>query len=346
MTDAMVRRPYARRRAWLVVAGLAAIGLAALAVHRWDGNEVRADGPISVRVETVRFDPADPARTRFGALRWRGGLKISAAPPFGGISGLALSADGGRLIAVTDKGDWVTARLGYTRGRLSGLSDVVMTPIQGAPGERLKSKVDKDAEGLALVGGDELLVSFERRHRIARYRLDRQGRFSRAAYLKPPDAFARLPENSGIEAVGIPPGGSVVVAIAEHALDSAGNHSGWLMAADGGAERFAVSRSDGFDITDLAFLPGGDLILLERRYGLFLGGAFRLRRIAGGDVRPGAVLAGTILLTADNAYTVDNMEGLAIHRGNNGETVLSLISDDNFSPAQSTLLLQFAISEE
>jgi hypothetical protein len=134
-----------------------------------------------------------------------------------------------------------------------------------------------------------------------------------------------------------------VVAIAERALDDAGNHSGWLIAADGGAERFAVSRSDGFDITDLAFIPGGDLILLERRFGPFLGGAFRLRRVARGDLRPGALLEGRTLLAADDSYTVDNMEGLAVHRGENGETVLSLISDDNFSAAQSTLLLQFAL---
>jgi hypothetical protein len=298
-------------------------------------------------VEPVSFDPADPARTRFGSLVWRGGLRIGGASPFGGISGLALTQDGGRLVAVTDDGDWVTGRLSYRDGRLSGFSDVVMTPVLGAPGERLRNKSDKDAEGLALIGGDEFLVSFERRHRIARYRLDGKGRFGRAAYLPVPDAIERLPDNQGIEAIGVLPAsataGPVVVAIAERALDAGGNHSGWLIAADGSAEAFAVSRSDGFDITDLAFIPGGDLVLLERRFGPFLGGAFRLRRVAGGDVRPGALLEGRTLLAADDAYMVDNMEGLAVHRGENGETVLSLISDDNFSAAQSTLLLQFAL---
>jgi hypothetical protein len=340
-----------RRGAGLVAAALALIGLAAFLVHRWDGGKALADGPVAVQVEPVSFDPADPARIRFGSLVWRGGLKISGASPFGGISGLALSADGGRLVAVTDDGDWVTGRLSYRDGRLGGFSDVVMTPVLGAPGERLNNKADKDAEGLTPIGDDEFLVSFERRHRIARYRLDGKGRFGRAAYLPVPDAFARLPSNQGIEAVGMPPASApgsppesqVVVAIAEHALDDTGNHSGWLIAVDGSAERFAVSRSDGFDITDLAFIPGGDLILLERRFGPFLGGAFRLRRVARGDLRPGALLEGRTLLAADDSYTVDNMEGLAVHRGENGETVLSLISDDNFSAAQSTLLLQFAL---
>ena len=346
-----MRRRIRRRIATRAVKGIAfagalAVALFAFVAHRHDSGAARADGPISVQTERIVFDPADPGRTRFGALVWRGGLRVTAPPPFGGISGLVLSADGGRLIAVTDNGNWVTARLDYGDGNLGGLSDVVMTPISGAAGERLRGKVDKDAEGLAFLGENELLVSFERNHRIAQYRIDDEGRFGRARYLPVPDAIAHLPDNRGIEAVGVLPGSDVVVAIAERALDSAGNHSGWLIAADGGAEPFWVSRGDGFDITDLSFLPDGDLILLERRYLPFLGGAFRLRRVERGELGPGEVLRGRILFSADDAYTVDNMEGLAVHRGRNGETVLSLISDDNFSSAQSTLLLQFAISEE
>ena len=40
------------------------------------------------------------------------------------------------------------------------------------------------------------------------------------------------------------------------------------------------------------------------------------------------------------------MEGLAVHRNAQGEIVLTLISDDNFSPLQRTLLLQFALVGE
>jgi hypothetical protein len=39
------------------------------------------------------------------------------------------------------------------------------------------------------------------------------------------------------------------------------------------------------------------------------------------------------------------MEGLSVHRSPSGETVLTLISDDNFSPLQRTLLLQFTLAE-
>jgi hypothetical protein len=39
------------------------------------------------------------------------------------------------------------------------------------------------------------------------------------------------------------------------------------------------------------------------------------------------------------------MEGLAVHQSG-GDTVLTLVSDDNFSPLQRTLLLQFTLAGE
>jgi hypothetical protein len=70
-----------------------------------------------------------------------------------------------------------------------------------------------------------------------------------------------------------------------------------------------------------------------------------MRRVALGDIKPGAVIDGPILFEADLGYEVDNMEGLSVHRGAGGETVLTLVSDDNFSVLQRTLLLQFTLAE-
>ena len=76
-----------------------------------------------------------------------------------------------------------------------------------------------------------------------------------------------------------------------------------------------------------------------------IGLAIRLRRIPLAQIRPGALVDGAILLEADLGYEIDNMEGLSIHRSTSGETVLTLISDDNFSVLQRTLLLQFTLAE-
>jgi len=42
---------------------------------------------------------------------------------------------------------------------------------------------------------------------------------------------------------------------------------------------------------------------------------------------------------------LDNMEGIATRKGENGETLIYLISDDNFSSFQRTILLMFALDE-
>jgi hypothetical protein len=45
-------------------------------------------------------------------------------------------------------------------------------------------------------------------------------------------------------------------------------------------------------------------------------------------------------------YQIDNMEGLSIHVDSVGATVLTLISDDNLSILQRTVLLQFKLVDE
>jgi hypothetical protein len=57
------------------------------------------------------------------------------------------------------------------------------------------------------------------------------------------------------------------------------------------------------------------------------------------------VVDGPVLFNADLGYEIDNLEGLSVNRSSGGETVLTLISDDNFSVVQRTLLLQFTLAE-
>ena len=72
----------------------------------------------------------------------------------------------------------------------------------------------------------------------------------------------------------------------------------------------------------------------------------RLRRIAGDTVRVGAALDGDYILDAGMTSPIDNMEGLAVSLDSAGRTILTLVSDDNFSLFQRTLILQFALAED
>jgi hypothetical protein len=140
------------------------------------------------------------------------------------------------------------------------------------------------------------------------------------------------------------PLGGTLIAISERGLDATGNISGFLLGgpSPGG---FAVRRSSSYDVSDAALLPGGDVLLLERKLSWTSGLNVRIRRIALGEIKPGATVDGPVLFEADLGYEIDNMEGLSVHRNAGGETVLTLISDDNFLPFQRTLLLQFTLAE-
>jgi hypothetical protein len=134
------------------------------------------------------------------------------------------------------------------------------------------------------------------------------------------------------------------MAISERGLDRDGNIQGFLIGGPSAGE-FSVKRIGDFDISDCAVTPKGDLLVLERSYSRLTGVGMRIRRIPLAEVKPGATVDGPALVEADMGYQIDNMEGLSVHRAADGSLVLTLISDDNFSMIQRTLLLQFTLAE-
>jgi hypothetical protein len=191
-------------------------------------------------------------------------------------------------------------------------------------------------------------VGVERHHAVIRFERDKEGSFLRGVPIPAPRDIKDLPNNGGLEAIGIAPRQSslagAVVAVAERAKggDDAPTKGFILTGRQQGI--FEVARSNSYDVSDLAFLPNGDVLLLERRFSLFGGFACRLRRVSGSAIRPGALVDGEVIYESDSSHQIDNMEGLAVHREGN-ETILTLISDNNFNTTlQRTLLLEFALA--
>ena len=135
-----------------------------------------------------------------------------------------------------------------------------------------------------------------------------------------------------------------LVAFSESLTDSKGDLQGWLIGGPTPGS-FTLKRLEGFDVTDAAPTPDGGLIVLERRFRYSKGIKMRIRRINAGEIKRGALIEGETLLEATDALNIDNMEGIAVHRSSAGETILTLISDDNFSALQRTLLMQFALPD-
>ena len=219
----------------------------------------------------------------------------------------------------------------------------------GPDGRPLAARGWFDTESLAEQDG-VFYVGIERVNRIVRFDFAKNGVRARAAVVPTPPGIAKLPNNQGLEALAFAPRRSklagALIAFSERGLDADGNLKAFLIGGPTPGE-FAVKRRDDFDISDCTVLPSGDVLLLERRFSLFRGGiAMRLRRIAISDIAPRALVDGTGLLFADVGYQIDNMEGLSVHMDSYRDTVLTLISDDNFSILQRTVLLQFKLVYE
>ncbi len=348
MTDCTPGLAWPSRR---TVAALLAAALLFAAIPGDAQTPPAAEPPVAIEVAAqplAAFDIRDPSRRQFGLLEFRGGLVLrSSYKNFGGLSAIRVAADGAHFIALSDRGWWFRGRIVYEGTRPSAIADAEMAPILGADGQPLAARGWFDTESIAEDGGT-LYVGIERVHQIVRFNYGKDGLLARGQPIAVPPGLRSLPPNQGLEALVFVPKGfplaDTLIAISERGLDKAGNINAFLIGGPSPGT-FAVKRSASYDITDAALLPGGDLLLLERKFSWTSGLAIRMRRIALGEIKPGALVDGPILFEADLGYEIDNMEGLSVHRSAGGETVLTLISDDNFSMIQRTLLLQFVLAE-
>ncbi len=341
------------RRAYLTGTGVA-LALGGLTHARPAAAAPKSSEPRSIDITArsiANFSRTDAGKRRFGSLEFRGGLVLASSDPgFGGLSGLIVEPDGRRLLSVSDEGMWLAATLVTDNGRPSGLTAARLGPFRALSGRLLDRKRDLDAEALALVEGNltrgTVLIGFERNHRIGRFPIVDGVVHPPVGVLKLPPEARRMRANKGFEAVAILQGGphkGAIIAFSERFPDTPTQHTGWLWI---GGEPRAVSFPgiDGFEVTDAASLPDGALLVLERRFRWTEGVKMRIRRFPADAIRPGAMPIGETLIEADLTAEIDNMEGLAVHRTATGETLLTLLSDNNFSPVlQRTVLLQFAV---
>lgn len=340
-----------RRRGLIAGLSLAAF-VAVAATFAWGQLQRYALEPVAITVDALpitSFDTRDPAQLRFGALMFRGGLALTSKhPAFGGISGIHMEPDGAHFVAVTDRGSWLRGRIVYdNNGKPAGIADAELAPILGADGTPLAAHKWFDVESITERDG-MLYVGIERVEQIVRFNYRRDGLKARGEVMKVPADFKTFTNNKSLECLAVPPRGAPhageLIAVTEESLDDAGNLRAFVLKG-GETERFSVKRSDEFDVSDCTILPPGDLLLLERRYSVARGVAMRMRRIPLSAIKEGAVVDGQALIQADLAYQIDNMEGVGLHRTPQGETVLTLVSDDNFAAIQRNLLLQFTLAE-
>lgn len=308
------------------------------------------NAPIAIEVnarEIPTFDTRDRARTRFGSLEFRSGVVLTSPyRGFGGLSGFRfLDTAGERFVALSDKGDWMTGRLVYRGKQVIGMADVQMAPMLGPDREPITTRKWFDTEALAVDGGTAY-VGIERVNQILKFDFGREGVKAPGEPLTLPAAAQKLPFNKGIESLAYVQKphklAGTLIAISERGLDSSNNIIGFLIGGPSPGQ-FSVKRTLDYDISDAVVLPRGDLLILERKFSLMTGVRIRIRRIAMASIAPGRVLDGQEIFEADLGNEVDNMEAIDVHQTADGQTVLTMLSDDNFSVVQRNILLQFTL---
>lgn len=293
----------------------------------------------------VNFDLEDSQRRTFGALQFRGGLALSSTDPnFGGISALRVLEDGEHFLALSDRAYWLRGRIVYDGNRPIGLADTEMAPVVGPDGKHEKRW---DTESIAK-DGNTIYMGVEGLDRILCFVFRESGFPDYRNSIPFPAGRRDLPVNGGLEALEfIPKSGALdgtLVALSENGLDKNGNLMAYCI-NESVRNTFAVKRSANYSISDAALLNPQYLLVLERKYDAASGITIRVRRISVDSIKQDAVVDGPAVLEADMKCQVDNMEAISVHRDPSGETILTLVSDDNFSNIQRTLLLQFVYQE-
>jgi hypothetical protein len=337
-----------------VFAAAVMVGIAAVQ----PGPQPLPPTPVTVTATPLPLDRDDPGASRLGALTFRGAVQLRATnDDFGGISALRIGAMDpaapGRvpMLAVTDAGQWLAFTAIERDGRLVGVENAVMAPILGRDGKPAASKTQGDAEALdwqPATGAASIV--YEQDHRIATFAgIDPQRPDSLAQAPRRIDGLTAMtgwPANGGGEAMAILPDGTRII-IGERASRADGSHVA-LLTRNGITREIAIAPVADHAPTDAVAIDATRILILHRRFDLAgQGAAISLVDLAPALTQattaplPGA-LPTRLLARWQPPTTVDNMEGIAIRR--DGERVfVYVMSDDNFSSMQRTLLMKFEI---
>jgi len=278
----------------------------------------------ALRIPKVDLGPLEPA----GA--W---VLDSPNRDFGSYSALVTLGDG-TLLAASDKGSMMR------------FSPPGARPVRVRIGyfghDETRTKRQLDIESMTRDPASERLwLGFEHDSRIERF-----DRGFRAKAVLRPESMREWPSNLGPEAMVRLADGRFIV-VAEGTRRWFGNDvPGLLFSSDplSSAEPipFRFLPPAGYRPVDIAQLPDGRALILLRKvvWGLPSGFAGKLMLADPATIRAGKAWRADPLADLVAPLPSDNFEGLAVAPDGRGGVTLWLISDDNDSIAQRTLLLK------
>jgi hypothetical protein len=285
------------------------------------------------------LDPAHPGKRRVGELIFLGAWELgSRNDDFGGISALTALKDG-RFVGISDAGTLI----GFGLTNDDRVDRPFISPLPDSRGPRATFE-DRDSEGISHdPDSGQFWVSYEANHAIRRFSRS----FARSTGIVRPREMQIWPSNKGAETLLRLSNGRFI-AISE-SLEDDDTHRALLFSGDPvepGTDitPFHYRPPLGYRVTDGLQLPDGRLLILNRRVALPNGFSAKVAIVDVSVVGKKEPVAGKVIATLAAPLLIDNMEGIAVTK-DGPDSIIWLISDDNFRIFQRTLLMKFRLSE-
>ena len=292
----------------------------------------------AMAAKPVPLDASDPAMRRVGLLSFLGGAHLTSPDAaFGGFSSMHVAGD--RFTLLSDGGNIVRFRMGADwRPFEVGFGDLPGGPQAGW------RKSDRDSESMTWdPASGRHWVGFEQYNAIARYAPG----LAALEAMAEPAAMRSWPENGGPESLVRLRNGRFLVMSEMGGWKGRPGRAALMFAGDPAVPGqrslpFVYIPPRGYDPTDMAQLPDGRVLVLNRAFGIPELFTSQLEIIDVAAIRRGSVVRGREVARLEPPLVHENFEGLAITR-ESGATIVWLVSDDNREWFQRTLLLKFRL---
>ena len=298
------------------------------------------DWSLTLRYQALALPGRDAMAGDLGAFSLAGAWRLESRNRLiNGFSGLLWLPDGS-FAGYTDRG--LRFAFAPPPGGPGGSVPTTMTRTQTDTGRHAHN----DSESVtATEQAAPVWIGWEGENRISRH--DASGRLTGQVR---PSAMRGWGANLGPEAMVRLSDGRFV-ALSEGFISWFGRseHPALLFAGDPvehpQARAFTFAGAPGFRPTDMAQLPDGRVLILMRRVVWPVPVRFAARLVIAdpATIRPGQPWQGTVVARIGSMLPLDNFEGLAVGRRDDGRLDVWLISDGNNAALQDTVLWRLVV---